>query len=78
MKKKTINHLGDEAKVESMLKNGANVNSATRERQSALTIAVGKGNEKIFNLLIENGADVNLRDFYGFGPLNVAAQNGIA
>jgi outer membrane protein assembly factor BamB len=66
---------GDVAGVRAALAAGADVdvNAKTRYGATALSFACMRGNSKIVKLLIEAGADVNVRDsFYGSTPLNWA------
>ncbi|MCJ1463915.1 hypothetical protein MMC07_002524 [Pseudocyphellaria aurata] len=51
--------LNDKAVVFLSLKNGADINAANKERETALQVASSHGHEMIVRLLLENGADVN-------------------
>jgi len=57
---------------------GAPVNSPARNELKATPIhsAAAAGHEKIVRLLIDHGADANIREQGGFTPLHAAAQNG--
>ena len=39
-------------------------------------VAVKNGDSKIAQALIEKGVDVNVKDWKGFTPLEIAVQNG--
>jgi outer membrane protein assembly factor BamB len=61
------------------LQQGANVNAKTRYNATALMLGAMNGNIDIVRLLIERGADMNVRDtFYGFTPMAAAMMNGRA
>lgn len=59
---------------------GANVHDRLRSGLSALHVAVGAldggGHRDVVDLLIERGADVNVRSRFGSAPLQTAAFNG--
>lgn len=60
-----------------MIKNGAKVNSKDNiYGWSPLHKAAEAGNEKIAEILLENGADVDARNHLGNTPLYIAAING--
>jgi ankyrin repeat protein len=64
--------------AEYLLKAGAIVNSKSRNGLQAAPIqsAAAGGHRKIVKLLLEHGADPNIREANGFTPLHAAAQNG--
>ncbi len=68
------------ADVEKALQDGADVEFKGGVNEStALIIASGKySSAKIIALLLENGADVNATNRYGYTPLIVAARDGRA
>jgi len=70
---------GDTAAVKSFLDKGVDVNSRTRYGATALSYACDKGHVELVKLLIERGADVNVKDtFYGEVPLGWALSHGHA
>jgi len=67
----------DMAGVAKALEQGANVNAKTRYNATALMFGAMNGNLEIVRLLLERGADMNVRDtFYGFTPMAAAMMNG--
>lgn len=70
---------GDAAAVKALLDGGVNVNSKTHYGATALSYACDKGHVEVVRLLIERGADVNVKDtFYGEVPLGWALSHGHA
>ena len=70
---------GDTAAVKTFLDKGVDVNSKTRYGATALSYACDKGHVEVVRLLIERGADVNVKDtFYGEVPLGWALSHGHA
>lgn len=69
---------GHPAAVDLLLRNGANVNDASRNFQQVTPLhsAAASDNTEICRLLLEKGADVNACQQGGFTPLHAAAQNG--
>jgi len=68
---------GDLKEVRRQLDWGVDVNSKTfRMRLTALHRAAGNGHADIVELLLEKGADVNIRNEGGSTPLHWAARNG--
>jgi ankyrin repeat protein len=64
---------GDAVAVKAFLDKGVDVNSKTRYGATALSYACDKGHVEVVKLLIERGADVNVKDtFYGEVPLGWA------
>jgi Ankyrin repeats (3 copies)/Ankyrin repeat len=67
---------GDLAKVKALLDKGAGVNSKSPYGSTPLFFACDRGYLDIARLLIERGADVNVKDtFYGATALSWAMQN---
>ncbi len=66
---------GDPAKMNMLIKNGADVNHRTVLKDTPLHFAASKGVEKI-RMLIEHGADVNAQDDSQRTPLHSAAFAG--
>src|SRR5215213_6306050 len=61
-----------------LIKAGAPINSPSRNELKAAPIqsAASSGHEKIVELLLQHGADPNVREQGGYTPLHAAAQNG--
>lgn len=57
---------------------GAPINSSSRNKLGATPLhsAAAAGHTKIVKMLLEHGADANIREQGGFTPLHAAAQNG--
>ncbi|HSB00012.1 MAG TPA: ankyrin repeat domain-containing protein [Anaerolineales bacterium] len=64
--------------AEYLVKAGAPLNSTSHNRLKAapLQSAVAARHEKIVKMLLEHGADPNVREQCGYTPLHAAAQNG--
>lgn len=64
--------------AEYLTKAGANLNSRSHNKLKAAPIqsATARGHRKIVKMLLEHGADPNIREQGGFTPLHAAAQNG--
>ncbi len=70
---------GDAKAVKELLAKGADVNAKFRYGATALSYACDRGHLEVVKLLVENGADLNVRDtFYGASPLSWAASKGHA
>jgi outer membrane protein assembly factor BamB len=70
---------GDAELVKTLLAKGAEVNSETRYGATALSYAADRGHVKVIEVLVENGADVNMKDsFYNAPAMAWAAYNGHA
>ena len=68
---------GDVAAVKAFLDKGMDVNARSPYGATALSFVSDKGHIEVARLLIERGADVNVRDtFYGEVPLGWAADKG--
>ncbi len=61
-----------------MLAAGAKINSTDHRGNTAYAIAVAAGNKPLADLLLNNGADADTRNAYGWTPLFYAARNGDA
>src|SRR6476661_1277580 len=64
---------GNTARVASLLKEGAAVNSRDREGDTPLNMAAAKGNADLAAVLLQAGADVNLANLSGVTPLMAAS-----
>lgn len=70
---------GDAPEVKRLLDEGVNVDTKFRYGATALSYASDRGNLEVVKILLERGADVNVRDtFYGATPLTWAASPGMA
>lgn len=64
--------------AEYLVKAGASLNSKSGNNLKAAPIqsAAAAGHHKIVRMLLEHGADPNIRELGGYTPLHAAAQNG--
>lgn len=62
--------------VETLLKQGADVNTRDQDGTTALTWAAYRGNLPLAELLLDRGANPNLSSEIGLTPLALAIQNG--
>ncbi len=70
---------GDVGAVRRLLAEGVDVNAKTRYGATALSFACDKARLEVVALLLEKGADVNVKDrFYGATPLGWAVDRGAA
>lgn len=68
---------GDVAAVKAFLDKGVDVNAKTQYGATALAYACDKGHTEVVRLLLERGADPNVRDtFYNATPMSWAAPKG--
>ncbi len=67
---------GEPAKVQQLLKQGANVDSQDLRGRTALLAAVEENHIEVARLLIEAGADVNVQDRILDSPLLLAGASG--
>ena len=66
---------GDTASVEALIAKGANVNAAWRYGETPLFFACDRGFASVVKVLLEHGAEVNVKDsFYGMTPVTRAAD----
>jgi hypothetical protein len=66
---------GDAAAVTKLLDEGVDVNTKFRYNATALFYACDAGNVDVVKVLIDRGADLNIKDsFYGFTPLMLASS----
>jgi ankyrin repeat protein len=69
---------GNLDKVNSLLNNGADVNTAQKDGTSSLAWAVYNNNKELVDLLIrsgDDGADIDAANEYGVNPLHLACMN---
>jgi ankyrin repeat protein len=68
---------GDAAAVKAFLDKGTDVNAKTQYGATALSYSCDKGHVEVVKLLLERGADPNVKDtFYGATPMSWAAPKG--
>jgi hypothetical protein len=68
---------GDTAAVKAFLDKGIDVNTKTRYGATALSYACDKGHTEVVRLLLERGANPDVKDtFYGATPMGWAAPKG--
>ena len=61
---------GDAAQVEALIAKGANVNASWRYGETPLFFASDRGFTPVVKVLLEHGAEVNIKDtFYGMTPV---------
>jgi len=66
---------GDAPSVEALIAKGANVNASWRYGETPLFFACDRGFTPVVKVLLEHGADVNIKDsFYGMTPVTRAAD----
>ena len=63
---------GNETMVDQLLDAGADVNTKTKDGQTALMGAAVNGNTRIVNILLSRGADLNVKDSHEFTALMYA------
>lgn len=68
---------GDESTVSALLTNGADVNETTNGGQTALILAVIFGHTKLVRMLMNAGADPQLRDNLGLNAIEWAQRRGL-
>ena len=62
-------------RVQSLIKQGANVNAKDENGWSALMFASTQGDLELVKFLVENGADINVRNKNGFTAITEATRN---
>lgn len=67
---------GDLQRVESLLRRGADPNEAGPGGQTSLHAAAYRGHRDVIRLLVESGARTEVRDAYGFTPLQTSYMVG--
>ena len=67
-------HSGHTKTVKQLLDRQAKVNQMASGQRTALHIAAQKGNNKILDMLLHAGAQVDCEDIYGCTPLVTAAN----
>jgi len=68
---------GDESAVSAMLANGADVNESTNGGRTALILAVIFGHTNLVRMLMNAGADPQLRDNLGLNAIEWAQRRGL-
>ena len=71
-------YFGHRELAEYLIKAGAPLNSPSRNELKAAPIqsAVAGGHDEVVQMLLQYGADPNVREGNGYSPLHAAAQNG--
>ena len=67
---------GDLESARILIGAGANVNEPHPEHGSPLVVAMASGREAVARLLLEKGADPNIKDAWGLSPLHYALHEG--
>ena len=67
---------GDIARIERLLKAGANADAKDNFGITSLHFAAGNGHNEVITSLLEAGADPNVKAKWGFTPLHRATENG--
>lgn len=68
---------GDTAAVKSMLQKGESVNNANSQGNTALHYAVATDNSEMVQLLMRNGADMDIKNTKGWSPLMIAEKKNV-
>jgi len=68
---------GDLESAKILLAAGADINAPHPEHGSALIIAIASGHEDLARFLIDQGANVNVKDGWGITPLHYALHKGV-
>lgn len=58
------------------IKNGVDINIQDRSGDSALHIVAGKGNAKLVRVLLNGGANINIKNNIKETPYDIAVRNG--
>ncbi|NDD98907.1 ankyrin repeat domain-containing protein, partial [bacterium] len=58
-----------------LLKNGAQVDEKDSHGMTPLMHAVERNKKDVVRLLLENGADPNLKNYQGRSPINLTGEN---
>jgi ankyrin repeat protein len=58
--------------AEFLISNGAQVNALSPGETTPLMMAVSSGNDLLIKLLLDNGADIRMRNQEGFSAIDVA------
>jgi ankyrin repeat protein len=66
----------NKAVVEFLITNKADVNVATKQKDTALHIAVSRGNTELVEVLLKHGADVNARNDQGQNAGHLVVRGG--
>lgn len=62
--------------VEFLMANGAKVNALSPSETTPLMMAIGSGNERLIKYLLDNGADLSMRNHEGYTAIDVAQLFG--
>lgn len=68
--------LGDRAKVEALLQNGADVQAEQEDRTTPLQLAITRNRPEVVALLLDHGAPIDQLSI-GIPPLHFAAERGL-
>lgn len=68
---------GDLESAKILVEAGADINAPHPEHGGALIIAIASGHEDLSRYLVEQGADVTIKDAWGITPLHYALHKGV-
>ena len=68
---------GDTEEVERLIRTGVDLNKKKNDDDSApIHLAAGKGHTATVKLLLDHGANIDLKNNYGWTPIHRAADKG--
>ncbi|EKX34971.1 hypothetical protein GUITHDRAFT_42184, partial [Guillardia theta CCMP2712] len=68
-------HVGDVDTVRILLRQGANIDEKNYDGRTVLHIACAEGNYRMVEVLLNHGADKNIKDRWGNTPLQEAISH---